>query len=43
MSRNVILVMLLVVVGLVSISVTFYQTVIKQDFEAVNIEPIEEE
>lgn len=38
MSKNTLLVLLLIVTMIVSVSVTFYRTVIKQDFQVTNIE-----
>ena len=42
MSKNAVLIALLIIIGLVSISITFYRTIILQDFEAVFIESVEE-
>jgi len=41
--KSKILLIVLVIITVVSISYTFYKTVIMQDFEVVNIEPVEEE
>ncbi len=43
MSKNALLIVLLVIIGFVSISITVYQTVILGNFEAVDLAPAEEE
>lgn len=39
MSKNAVLVLILVITALFSVSLAFYKTVVKQDFQVTNIEP----
>lgn len=41
--KSKILLIILVIITIASIGYTFYKTVIEQDFEVVNTEPLEEE
>ena len=43
MSRNTTLVLLLIITGIISVSITVYNTVLLGNFEAVDSAPIEEE
>lgn len=39
MSRNTVLVLILILAALISVSTAYYRTVIQQDFQVTNIEP----
>lgn len=43
MSKNGVLLFVLTIVVLISISVTFYRTIIQQDFEVLDVEVLSEE